>query len=546
MGSSGAGKTSLLNVLAGRSAPSLDVNITGNVNVAGNDINPVLFKRNIAYVMQDDALMSTATPREALAFSAKLRLPTGVSDETINDLVVALLEELGLVDCADTMIGGAMIKGISGGQMKRTSVGIELITNPSLLFLDEPTSGLDAYNAFQCISLLKRVASHNTAVLCTIHQPSSEVFDLFDLVIFMQAGRILYQGPVKELTNYYAKFGFSCPSNYNPADYCMFVSNQESLQSLDSKKMFMDSTPDDLLSIVKTEKKEWTILEKEAKVAEASFWNQCLLLAEREFQRNVRDKGGLIGRFGVTIFLNLLFGLIFFKVASKDSSNPTNFSSHFGSLTMVLISSMFGAAQPIMLQFPFERPMFLREYSTGTYGTIPYFISKVLLELPLSFAQALCQWILVYFLIGFQGSFIKLVAISFILGLASSSIAIIIGSLVANVKAVTELAPLLFVPQMLFAGFFVRTGQIPAFLRWAQYLCGLKYAMNLALIVEFDPKNDHCQESPIAEAQCEGLLEYNNVKIHSWWVYLLLLLLLFVFFRIVAAFLLVQKAKRFY
>ncbi len=132
MGPSGAGKSSLLNVLAGRSAPAPGIHIEGKVEVGEKVINPVAYRKNIAYVMQDDALMATATPREALAFSATMRLPSSFTSKQIDELVEKLLEELGLTDCADVMIGGALIKGISGGQRKRTSVGVELITNPAV------------------------------------------------------------------------------------------------------------------------------------------------------------------------------------------------------------------------------------------------------------------------------------------------------------------------------------------------------------------------------------------------------------------------------
>lgn len=132
MGPSGAGKSSLLNVLAGRTVSSNTVDITGNFLIGETKINPVSFRKNIAYVMQEDALLPTATPREALTFSASLRLPSGTSSSTISELVEGLLVELGLEKCADTMIGGGLVSGISGGEKKRTSVGIEIITNPSV------------------------------------------------------------------------------------------------------------------------------------------------------------------------------------------------------------------------------------------------------------------------------------------------------------------------------------------------------------------------------------------------------------------------------
>jgi len=542
MGPSGAGKSSLLNVLAGRSASAPGIHITGHVEVAGKKINPVNFRENIAYVMQEDSLLATATPREALEFSARMRLPSNTSSKTIKGIANRLLRDLGLAECSDVMIGGALIKGISGGQKKRTSVGVELVTDPALLFLDEPTSGLDSFSACAMVKLLKKVSGSNAAVLCTIHQPSSEVFFLFDILIFLKDGRVFYQGPVTEVVSYLSQRNFQCPSNYNPSDYIMFVSQSTTNEELEKKDLFMklnkalvhdtdasgveDYTPDIILTV------------------KASFFKQLFWLLHRELLNMSRDKASLIARFGITIFLNVLFGLIFLNAGNKDDSNPTNFNSHFGALTMVTIASMFGPAQPVMLAFPFERPMFLREFATGTYGAIAYFISKAAVELPMTLLQTIVQYIIVYYMIHFQGSWIYLMLAAWGLGISSCSVAVMLGCLVADVKDVTELAPLMYVPQLLFAGFFIRTSQIPAFLRWAQYLCSMKYSINLLLLTEFDHRLRSC--SGDAAMLCKGAIDNNNVKRDQAWLYILLLAVLFVAFRLAGAIILVKKAKRFY
>lgn len=238
-----------------------------------------------------------------------------------------------------------------------------------LLFLDEPTSGLDSYSAFNCVSLLKKVASNSrTAVLCTIHQPSSEVFFLFDQIIFLKNGRIFYQGPVDQVTSYFGKFDYVCPNNYNPSDYVMFINQTESMEVLESKGVFMTNAPatltHELEKIDNLSELQEGIIE-----ARSTYWTQFVWLLKRELLNTRRDVAAIGSRFFITIFLNLLYGLIFFNAAGKNDSDPTNFNSHFGAMTMITISSMFGSAQPVMLQFPFERPMFLREYSTGTCKT---------------------------------------------------------------------------------------------------------------------------------------------------------------------------------
>lgn len=565
MGASGAGKSSLLNVLAGRSASAPGISIKGKITVNGNTIDPVSFRKNVAYVMQDDALMATASPREALAFSASLRLPPSTSPETIAKLVEKTITDLGLENCCDTMIGGPLIKGISGGQRKRTSVGVEVITQPALLFLDEPTSGLDSYSAFNCISLLKRLAAENTTILCTIHQPASEVFFLFDRCIFMKSGRIFYQGPTSEIVPRFSSLGCVCPSNFNPSDYIMQLSQIETAESCDTKGLWMNQPADfahegaaTTWHVTQTNGVDAVASEGAVVVAEpeelkapefsvapgAGFMRQLMFLTHREWQNTYRDVGALIGRFGVTIFLNLLFGLIFLNAGGKDDLNRTNFNGHFGALTMCTISSMFGSAQPVMLLFPFERPMFMREYSTGTYSATAYFMSKSFIELPLTMAQNCCQWVMVYFMCNFQGNGGYLLLASWGLGCASASVASALGCMVPDVKSVQELAPLLFVPQLLFAGFFIQTSQIPVFLRWAQYLCGIKYAMNLLLLTEFNPANKSC-EGDLAFG-CKMIIADNDIKESDWWIYVIILFVLFLGFRILGAYILTVKARRFY
>jgi len=242
--------------------------------------------------------------------------------------------------------------------------------------------------------------------------------------------------------------------------------------------------------------------------------------------------------------MNILFGLVFLNAGNRDDSNPTNFNTHFGALVMVTISSMFGPSQAVMLAFPFERPMFMREYATGTYGALAYFISKAAFELPMTMLQIIAQYIIVYYMIGFQGSWISMMVVAWALGVTSSSVAVLIGCLVEDVKQATELAPLLFIPQILFAGFFVRLSQIPVFLRWAQYLCAMKYAINLLLIIEFDSSLKSCQGR--AAFLCHGVLVNNNVNKNQQWLYIILLVVLFVAFRAMGAVFLVRKAKRFY
>lgn len=141
MGPSGAGKSSLLNILSGRASSHGRLSIESDIRLNNFAVDPTKLsvRKQIAFVAQDDSLQVTATPREAIRFSAKLRLPRSTTDSQLDKLTTRMLEELGLTKCADTIVGGALVKGISGGERKRTSVGVELVVKPALIFLDEPS-----------------------------------------------------------------------------------------------------------------------------------------------------------------------------------------------------------------------------------------------------------------------------------------------------------------------------------------------------------------------------------------------------------------------
>ena len=131
-----------------------------------------------------------------------------------------------------------MLKGISGGERKRTSVGVELVVRPEMVFLDEPTSGLDSFSAVQLCQVLKKVANAGSSVLFTIHQPASEIFGSFDRLILMNKGRVMYQGSVQAVPGYFAERGNAVPPNYNPADWIMNVAQSTSIEELDKSGFF--------------------------------------------------------------------------------------------------------------------------------------------------------------------------------------------------------------------------------------------------------------------------------------------------------------------
>lgn len=377
--------------------------------------------------------------------------------------------------------------------------------------------------------------------MCTIHQPSSEVFAFFDSVMLLKDGRVLYQGRSASVVRDFARCGFPMADYFNPADFIMTVATKHDNAELAKAGLFaphgssldrpssLDSRPSAEASAAMA-------------VKAAPFWTQLIYLLRRDFRVNTRDIGALIGRFGVSIFLFVLCSCIFENSARRDSAESENLSSHFGVLFFAYVGNLFGTATPILLSFPFERPVFLREYSTGTYGAVPYFLSKACFELPLAYVQALVSWGIAYPISGFQGSFIRLASLGWGLGIASSSVALLVGCSVPDVKTAQELVPIVFIPQFLFSGIYVRLSQVPSYLRWAQYLCSLKYTINLASLEEFRDCGANSANPPAANAACKALLDSNDISRDNVARDILIMIALVLGFRILAAIVIKHKA----
>lgn len=216
MGSSGAGKTTLLTVLAGN---VLTGSIEGETLVNGEIFSGSMLKDISGFVFQEDILLPSMTVHEAISMSALLRLPKNITKEERSRRVDDIIALLNLEKARNTIVGSPLKKGISGGERKRTAIGMEMVMNPGMLFLDEPTSGLDTFTAFTVMLSLSRLAKQGRTVVATIHQPSTEIFNLFDNLLILSRGRIAYLGPARDSIEYFARNGYQCPRYSNPSDY---------------------------------------------------------------------------------------------------------------------------------------------------------------------------------------------------------------------------------------------------------------------------------------------------------------------------------------
>lgn len=187
------------------------------------------FSSYSAYVQQDDILFQTMTVRECLTFAARLKLEA--SEEEKMSRVNHMIKTLKLTKCQNTRIGGPLVKGVSGGERKRTSIGVELITDPNLVFLDEPTTGLDSFTATSVMESLGDLArKEGRTVISTIHQPNTDIFDMFDRLVLLARGKIIYFSFASKAVDFFAEKGYACPDTSNPCDYFMSMMSKESIE----------------------------------------------------------------------------------------------------------------------------------------------------------------------------------------------------------------------------------------------------------------------------------------------------------------------------
>jgi len=358
----------------------------------------------------------------------------------------------------------------------------------------------------------------------------------------------MYQGAVDDIESYFSARGHPLPPRYNPADWIMTVAQSVPVEDLNKCGFFPEdkralSDPGTEIFVDgKDASGHYSDELHEKNYERASILTQVHLLYTREIKNITRDKASIGARFGLTIFLSVLIGIIFLDVGDTDKSESQNLQSHFGALIMVVLMSMFGTAQPALLAFPEERPVFLREYSTNHYSVVAYFMSRLSIEASLTAVQVLIQLLIDYYLISMKAPFGILYIAVYALAMSSTALAVLLGCAVEDPKLGQEMLPILFVPQMLFAGFFVVPELIPVWLRWARYLCALTFAIRIIMVEEF---GNGCGGGD-GDVACAKVLDSVGAKEDETWWNWLILIALFVGFRLAALFILRQKALKFY
>ncbi|CAN0151348.1 unnamed protein product, partial [Pylaiella littoralis] len=329
IGASGAGKTSLLNVLAGKikagqvKARIKGLRVTGDVTVNGEIMSRVLFEKNAAYVPQEDHLWSALTVRENLLFACKMYGPD-MSQTQCEQRVDEVVANLCLQSCQDTKVGSIFLKGLSGWQKRCTSIGVELVVLPKILFLDEPTSGLDAAAASEIMALLRRLASEtDMIIIASVNQPSTRVFNIFDQVILLSTGRTMYFGPAVDSLEHFARLGYKPVGLVNPADYLIEITNSDFNDAKEVQRLadaWRHSAACDALNQHLGSPYQ-TPVRPGCKPGCLPRFQQLRALITRATLNGVRDPATFFFRLVLPLCFSLFLGSVYFQVENTDISD---------------------------------------------------------------------------------------------------------------------------------------------------------------------------------------------------------------------------------
>ncbi|XP_039217159.1 broad substrate specificity ATP-binding cassette transporter ABCG2-like isoform X2 [Crotalus tigris] len=516
LGPTGCGKSSLLDILSTRKDPK---GLSGDILLDGMGL-PTQFKCMSGYVVQDDIVMGTLTVRENLMFSAALRLPLSTSKYEKKQRVEQVLKELDLTKVADTKVGTYFTRGVSGGERKRTSIGLELITNPRVLFLDEPTTGLDASTANAVLLLLKRMSLQGKTIIFSIHQPRYSIFKLFDSLTLLAAGRLLYHGPADNALSYFRSLGFVCEPYNNPADFFLDIINGDSSAVAMSKMTIhsavLEATEREQETIAltlavqfskcsyyKKMLEELDVMSKEQKRQATTikgvqystpFLHQLKWLSRRTFKNLIGNPQNSTAQIAIITVMGIITGAVF----SGVKNDATGIQNRVGALFFLATNQVLNSITTVEL-FITEKRIFIHEYISGYYRVSAYFFSKIIADmLPMRTLPGVILTSLNYFTIGFKPALVSFFIMMFtiiLIAYASSSLAMA----VATGQNVTSVANLLinicFVFMIVFSGVLVNLTTITPSLLWLEYLSIPRYGLNALQINEFTGLR-FCNETP--------------------------------------------------
>ncbi|ODN87104.1 ABC transporter [Cryptococcus wingfieldii CBS 7118] len=554
LGGSGSGKTTLLNSIAhrltGLPTTNGEVAYFSPSSAPGEDRGEKLdrsqVKKRIGFVRQQDYLVECLTVRETLTYAAKLRLPTHLTDDTIHSIVEQTIEELGLKDAGNTVVGGPLRKGISGGEKRRLSIGCVLVTLPSVLILDEPTSGLDAFTSYLLLLTLSQLARRGRTIVLSIHAPRSDAFDLFDRIALLSKGEIVYSGPRSSCLGWFYSLGHEVERGVNPLDFLIDISsvdnrtpeNEESslarvrslvqAWNLRSPTHWADNLAKrsiDGISTISSEnvapipiasaEKGTLARPEEAKAKDErrpGIWKQTTVLTVRAHKNVYRNVPQLVG-FGLqAVLLGVIIGTTYYRL----SETPTGVQS-LKNLSFQLIPGVFYLQQVFWIyKFCTDLVIFDREREDSLYDVIPWVISDYLSFLIPSIFEPTIYVVLVYFISKLRtdelaAHLFTTIASTLLVQMTTQGLALISAATLRSFPAASMLGNSINLFQIMSSGFILT--HVPPYVAWIRWISPYFYSFRIVATTQFKDRIFDCPSDSDANLnQCVGNNVLNGLK----------------------------------
>ncbi|KVH97461.1 ABC transporter G family member 21 [Cynara cardunculus var. scolymus] len=534
LGPSGSGKTTLLTALGGR----LPGKTSGSITYSGQPFSSSV-KRKIGFVTQDDVLYPHLSVLETLTYAALLRLPKNLTLEEKVEQAELIIVELGLSKCRNSIVGGPLIRGVSGGERKRVSIGQEMLVNPSLLLLDEPTSGLDSTTALRLMATLKGLARGGRSVVTTIHQPSSRLYWMFDKVVVLSDGFPIYSGQASRVMEYLASIGYVPGFNLmNPADFLLDLANGVAPSTNpEDHQQYNQGRPEDRNSVkqflISSYKKTLHPLIKDDihrnihdttraiggpkssrrcdNIWTTSWWTQFKVLFKRGLrERRHESYSGL--RIFQVMSVSILSGLLWWH------SDTSHLQDQVGLLFFFSIFWGFYPLSNAIFTFPQERPMLTRERSSAMYRLSSYYFARMAGDLPMELVLPTVYVTITYWMGGLKPSlttFVLTVLIILFNVLVSQGLGLALGAILMDLKQATTLSSVIMLVFLLAGGYYIQ--QIPSFISWLKYISFSHYCFKL--LVEVQYSENEVYRCGIG-TECR-VVDFPGIKYlgigHLWW-----------------------------
>ncbi|KAL5852887.1 hypothetical protein ACOSQ3_008005 [Xanthoceras sorbifolium] len=496
MGVSGAGKTTLMDVLCGRKTSGA---IEGDIRMDGYPKVQHTFARISGYCEQNDIHSPQITVEESVIYSAWLRLPSQIDLKTKAEFVNEVLETIELDGIKDSLVGVPGFSGLSTEQRKRLTIAVELVANPSIIFMDEPTSGLDARTAAIVMRAVKNVVETGRTVVCTIHQPSIDIFEAFDDLILMKAGGcIIYSGPLGQHSSRVIEYFENVPGvpkikeNYNPATWMLEVTSKsvEVELEVDFAQIYKESTlyqaNKELVNRLSSPSPSSKDLHFTTRFPQ-SGWEQFKACLWKQHLSYWRSPSYNLIRIIFIAGLSMLYGILFWQQGKKLNNQQDLFNVLGSMYSAILFFGTYNCSAVL----PFvatERTVLYRERFAGMYSSRAYSFAQVLIEVPYLFFEAVIYVIITYPMIGYHWSAYKILWSfygMFCNLLCCSYLGMLVLSLTPNVQMAAIVTSSSYTMLNLFSGFIIPRPHIPKWWLWLYYICPTSWALNGMLTSQY-------------------------------------------------------------